>query len=214
MYKTIRQIHLWFSVPLGLVMSLISITGLIMLFEPDHSAGQQRPEFFLNVMRLHRWLFDAPAVKGAMTTGKMIVAISVCCMIVAIITGLILWWLRARKKLAPNLKIKINKGFRPFVSSLHVSGGLYVSIFLLIIAFTGLTWSFGWFRVWVSALFAIPKGSHIIYQIHTGAFGGLLTRVIWFVSALIGFLLPLTGYYLWLTRIFPHKKSIGNPRKS
>lgn len=39
-----------------------------------------------------------------------------------------------------------------------------------------------------------------IYSVHVGSFGGLTTRVLWFVAALLGALLPLTGYYLWYKR--------------
>lgn len=205
MYKTLRKIHLWFSVPLGLIMALVCLTGIILLFEPDHSAGQERPEFFLNVMRLHRWLFDAPPMKGAMTVGKMIVGVSVSCMVIALITGFILWWMRARKNLSSSLKIKFNKGWKPFFITLHTSGGFYVVLFLLVIALTGLTWSFGWYRQWIVDLFSIPKGSHVIYQIHTGGFGGWFTKIIWFIAVIVGFTLPLTGYYLWLSKK-SHKK--------
>lgn len=40
-----------------------------------------------------------------------------------------------------------------------------------------------------------------IYAIHTGSWGGIVTRILWFLSALLGAALPLTGYYLWFTRI-------------
>lgn len=200
MYKTIRKIHLWFALPLGLIMSLICITGLILLFEPAGAHGSDRSEFFLNVMRLHRWLFDAPAIKGAMSTGKMIVAISTICMAIAVITGMILWWIRARRNLSANLKITFNKGFATFCRTLHTSGGIYIAIILIILALTGLTWSFAPYRELFNAIFGIEKGSHIIYQIHTGAFAGILSRTIWFITALIGFTLPLTGYYLWIKR--------------
>lgn len=200
MYKSVKKIHLWFSVPLGLIMSTICLTGLIMLFEPAHEHGGERPDFFLDVMRLHRWLFDAPAVKGSMTAGKMIVAIATCCMIVAVITGVILWIKRCRGGIAKNLKVPVDKGFSKFITTLHTSGGIYFAIFLLVMAFTGLTWSFGWYRAFFNNLFAIEKGSHVIYAIHTGAFGGLFTKIIWGISVLAGFTLPLTGYYLWLKR--------------
>lgn len=201
MYKNLKRIHLWFSVPLGLVMALICITGFILLFEPSHAGGGERPDFFLNVMRLHRWLFDLPAQKGAMTTGKMIVAISTICMSISVISGIILWGMRARRALSKNLKITFNKGVKEFFISLHTSGGIYVSIFLLLIALTGLTWSFGGYRTFVNSLFGIAKGSHVIYAIHTGAFGGIVTKLIWGISVLTGLTLPLSGYYMWLTRI-------------
>ena len=41
-----------------------------------------------------------------------------------------------------------------------------------------------------------------IYSIHTGAWGGNLTRIIWFLAALLGATLPLTGYYLWIKRLY------------
>ena len=40
-----------------------------------------------------------------------------------------------------------------------------------------------------------------VYQIHVGSWGGLFTRILTFLSVLIGFTLPLTGYYLWIRRI-------------
>lgn len=40
-----------------------------------------------------------------------------------------------------------------------------------------------------------------IYSVHAGGFGGIVTRILWFVTSLIGATLPLTGYYLWWKRI-------------
>lgn len=200
MYKTIRRVHLWFSVPLGLVMALLCLTGLVLLFEPAHIPGGERSEFFLDVMRLHRWLFDAPEVKGTMTAGKMIVAISACCFVVSVVTGIWLWCLRARRNVSRNLKLRFNS-LGGFFTSLHTVGGIYIALFLLVMALTGLTWSFGWYRELFTSAFNIPDGSHIIYQIHTGAFGGIVTHIIWFITALIGLTLPISGYYMWLRRI-------------
>ena len=39
-----------------------------------------------------------------------------------------------------------------------------------------------------------------IYSIHTGSLGGIITRILWFLGALLGASLPLTGYYIWLIR--------------
>lgn len=200
MYKIIKKIHLWLAVPFGIVMMIICATGLILLFEPDHASGAPRSEFFLSVMRLHRWLFDAPAVKGGMTAGKMVIAITVCAMILVIVTGLIMWVMRARHNAKAALRITAQTP-RGFWTSLHVAGGFYVSIILLVMALTGLTWSFGGYREVVNAMFDIAKGSHAIYGVHTGAFGGIVTKSLWFVAALVGFLLPPTGYYMWIKRI-------------
>ena len=39
-----------------------------------------------------------------------------------------------------------------------------------------------------------------IYSMHVGSWGGMLTRILTFVAALIGASLPLTGYYLWIRK--------------
>lgn len=39
-----------------------------------------------------------------------------------------------------------------------------------------------------------------IYSVHVGSWGGMLTRILTFVVALIGASLPLTGYYLWIRK--------------
>lgn len=41
-----------------------------------------------------------------------------------------------------------------------------------------------------------------IFSVHVGNWGGLLTRILWFLAAMIGATLPLTGYYLWIKRKF------------
>lgn len=48
-----------------------------------------------------------------------------------------------------------------------------------------------------------PKSSKIrgwIYSVHVGSWGGILTRVLTFLAALLGATLPLTGYYLWMKK--------------
>ena len=41
-----------------------------------------------------------------------------------------------------------------------------------------------------------------IYSVHVGSWGGLVTRILTFLAALLGASLPLTGYYLWIKRKF------------
>lgn len=40
-----------------------------------------------------------------------------------------------------------------------------------------------------------------IYSVHVGSWGGLFTRILAFLAALIGASLPLTGYFLWIKRL-------------
>lgn len=40
-----------------------------------------------------------------------------------------------------------------------------------------------------------------IFSVHVGSWGGMFTRILTFMAALLGGTLPLTGYYLWLRRL-------------
>ena len=42
------------------------------------------------------------------------------------------------------------------------------------------------------------------YAFHTGSWGGMFTKIVYFLAALSGGVLPLSGYYLWWKRT--HKK--------
>ena len=48
-----------------------------------------------------------------------------------------------------------------------------------------------------------------IYSVHVGSWGGMLTRILTFVAALIGASLPLTGYYLWIRKKIKRRTGIS-----
>ena len=87
---------------------------------------------------------------------------------------------------------------------------MYALLFLLALALTGLTWSFPWYRDAFYSLFGdTMSGKEIhslVYSIHVGSWGGITTRILTFLAALIGGTLPLTGYYIWLWRIEKNRK--------
>ena len=45
-----------------------------------------------------------------------------------------------------------------------------------------------------------------IYSVHVGNWGGMFTRILTFIAALLGSALPLTGYYLWIKRLINVRK--------
>lgn len=380
MRKLFRQIHLWLSVPFGLIIALICFSGAMLVFEnevneltrpelyrvtksdteplsieqlmekvaatlPDSvsvtgvtiSSDPQRPYqvslskprrtsmivdqytgeikgksgrtgFFMTMFRLHRWLLDSmnPGNEGVFW-GKMIVGVSTLLFVFVLISGIVVWWPRTRKALKNSLKISATKGWRRFWYDLHVAGGMYALVFLLVMALTGLTWSFPWYRTAFYTVFGVEmkqnaahgqvatqekkggaerperrkggrreKGSLYsnwqkvydqlshqnpeykqisisagagsgatasvsfnrfgnqrasdrysfnpgngeitetslyqhqdksgkirgwIYSVHVGNWGGMLTRILSFIAALIGTALPLTGYYLWIKKL-------------
>jgi uncharacterized iron-regulated membrane protein len=46
-----------------------------------------------------------------------------------------------------------------------------------------------------------------IYAVHVGSWGGIVTRILTFLAALLGATLPLTGYYLWIRRLLNRRKT-------
>ena len=377
MKKIFRQIHLWLSVPFGLIISLICFSGAMLVFENevmelvrhelyyvkkvetvslpvdrlleeveltlpdsvsvtginvfsdperawqvnlskprrasvyvDQYTGEikgkyERPAFFVTMFRLHRWLLDSMKADGGAFWGKMIVGVSTLLFVVVLISGIVIWWPRTRKALKNSLRISVGRGFRRFWYDLHVAGGMYALFFLLAMALTGLTWSFGWYRTGFYKVFGVevqqggahggvtrrggkggdqsgknvshsssyvcwqqvyeqlalnnpgykqitlsdgaanvsfntfgnqrasdrykfnPHSGEIdevvlykdaekvgkirgwIYSVHVGSWGGMLTRLLTFIAALIGATLPLTGYYLWIKRIWRKKVRVS-----
>ena len=370
MKKIFRQLHIWLSLPIGLVVSVTCFTGAVLIFEPEISErahhdylyvaeagteplaidelmarveptlteGQEirgitifddasrsykvnlsqpkhgatyvdqysgevlgQPErlgFFRTMFRLHRWLMDTNPGDGSIFWGKMIVGVSTLLMVVVILVGLIVWLPTHLKSLGPRLKIKMRSGRHRLLYDLHVAGGFYATALLLVMALTGLTWSFSWYRDglysvlgieqtkslnnstkepkakrgerandatpyihWQSVYdeiaqqnlgakqITISKGSASvknsewgnqraadrytfdnasgrlqgaelyadstkankargwIYSLHVGNFGGIVTRIMWFLAAMLGATLPLTGYYLWIRRMVVKRRA-------
>ena len=166
----------------------------------------QRLPFFTTTFRLHRWLMGpSRSADGGIGWGKLVVGISTLMFVLVLISGLVIWWPRNCKVLKNHLVIKVRKGWRRFWHDLHVAGGIYTLLLLLALALTGLTWSFSW---WRDAVYTLLDGfmpaqeiRSLIRSIHMGTWGGLFSRILTCLAALIGGILPLTGYYIWLKRV-------------
>lgn len=390
MKKIFAKIHLWLSVPLGLVITVVCLSGAVLVFEgeitralhpelyrvavpanvrplrpsqlADRIRGQmpdslhlvslqlsarsdepcmaafretgrrqlsvdpytgavngwiESPAFFGTVRKLHRWLLDPPPSKGEKSVGKAIVGVSTLALVLILVSGLILWIPRSRKALRNRLKVSCTYGRRRFWHDCHVSLGFYATLLLLVMALTGLTWSFGWYRTAAYALFGAPQQTTAMqenpsrktdsgsrhergrsgertagrehgerqaetearpfdyavwdavlgqltthctayktivltqteaqvarqsamrridrvtfdprsgrlaeitlyeetprqqrlrgwfYALHTGTWGGIWTKILYFLAALIGASLPLTGYWLWWRRCMNKRK--------
>ncbi|MCC8175700.1 MAG: PepSY domain-containing protein [Bacteroidales bacterium] len=254
--------------------------------------GQEsRAGFFRTMFKLHRWLLDENV-----RNGKMIVGISTLVLVLILLTGIVVWIPKNRKGLRSRLKMNFTKGWHRLWLDLHVAGGFYASAILLILALTGLTWSFEWYGTAFYRLFGAAEetttGNHHrgrkedaptippsymlwqkvydelepqckegiettikdgsveiqldrlgnrmasdtysfdtrtgeltgyvpyaeadhetqvwgwVYSLHVGSWGGLITKILTFLAALLGATLPLTGYYLWFRRIHSKKRNV------
>jgi len=106
----------------------------------------QRAAFFTFMLRTHRWLLDSMKPDGGIFWGKVIVGTCTLLFVIILITGIVIWVPKTLKGLKNRLSITVRKGWRRFWYDLHVAGGMYALIFLLLMALTGLTWSFSWYR--------------------------------------------------------------------
>jgi uncharacterized iron-regulated membrane protein len=240
--------------------------------------------FYRTLFYTHRWLMMTDKWAG-ISPGKLITGVSTLILVAILISGIFIWLPRARKNLGKSLQIHTTKGWRRFNYDLHVAGGAYISVGLLVLALTGLMWSFQWYRAgvftlfgakteiskkhdkvnnttvetpnytaWNNALSALrmqhpkavyysvnnkeirryynqygntsaydtylfdketgtltetipyankPKSSQVMawaYTLHIGAWGGFVGRIITCFISLMGGILPLTGYYLWIKK--------------
>lgn len=98
-----------------------------------------KESFFYWVMDLHRWMLSGDI-------GKTVVGISTILFLFILITGIVLWWPKNKAILKQRLKIKTKAGFKRWNHDFHIVFGFYSAIFLFVLAFTGLAWSFEWFN--------------------------------------------------------------------
>ena len=76
--------------------------------------------------------------------GSFIVELAASWAIVMILTGLYLWWPRERVGLGGVLYPRFRQGGRIFWRDLHAVTGIWVSVFVLFLLFTGLPWAKSW----------------------------------------------------------------------
>ncbi|MDR1450930.1 MAG: PepSY domain-containing protein [Helicobacteraceae bacterium] len=98
-------------------------------------------EFFSLMIRWHRWLGDP-----SRSWGKQAVAIATIALIVITITGLVVYFPFMKRNFYSSLTIDFKKKGRGFLYKLHSVFGVWTLIFVLLMSFTGLWWSYDWYR--------------------------------------------------------------------
>ncbi|MDR2756783.1 MAG: PepSY domain-containing protein [Planctomycetaceae bacterium] len=117
--------------------------------------GVSLNRFFMSMTQLHRNLWISYRIEQLgprSSLGSLIVGVATLIFVVVMLSGLVLWlprtWQSFLKWRAwkPGFKVRFRKGFWCFIHDLHNTVGFYCLIPLLILALTGLCWSFGWYR--------------------------------------------------------------------
>jgi len=100
--------------------------------------------FFRFVLQLHRWL--AMGEIGQLELGRSITGISTLALIFFCLSGLYLRWPRHAASIRAWLAFDWAKKGRSFHWDLHAVAGTWVLLFYLLLALTGLYWSYDWYR--------------------------------------------------------------------
>ncbi|AHF14045.1 PepSY-associated TM helix domain-containing protein [Niabella soli] len=104
----------------------------------DTQTGSSR--FFMTVMKMHRWLLMEQG------TGRIIVGVATVIFALMLLSGIILWLPRRFRYWKQGLTILFRGKWKRINHDLHNTLGFYAFIFLLIMALTGLCWSFEGYR--------------------------------------------------------------------
>lgn len=103
-------------------------------------------EFFNITEQLHRQLLLVKPV------GSVVIGSSILLFLIMLITGFVLWLPKNIKQLKRNMSVKWSAKWKRVNYDLHNSLGFYVLPFAMLIAITGLVWSFKW---WESGIYRI-----------------------------------------------------------
>jgi uncharacterized iron-regulated membrane protein len=114
--------------------------------------------FFQVVFRLHRWLMLDTEI------GRPIVGVATLIFVVMIFSGLVIWFPKKIKNWKQGLKIKTSGNWKRVNHDLHNALGIYAALFLLVMALTGLTWSFEWYKEGFTNMFAGKKAEQAQFK--------------------------------------------------
>ncbi|UZR99385.1 PepSY-associated TM helix domain-containing protein [Chondrinema litorale] len=108
-------------------------------------------EFFMVMFRLHRWLLLD------MNVGRPIVGWATVIFVIILLTGMVIWFPQKVKYWRQGLKIKSNAGWKRINHDLHNALGFYAFILMLVMALTGLQWSFEWYRTGLYDILGVDR---------------------------------------------------------
>lgn len=108
-------------------------------------------DFFMFFFKLHRWLtFEG----DTQWIGKNAVALATIACIILTIGGVIVYWSRVKNNFLRSFTFSFKSKNRAFLSTMHSAIGMWVVPFFLLMCFTGLYWSYDWYR---SAMFTVMQ---------------------------------------------------------
>lgn len=108
-------------------------------------------QFFRTVRSLHRWLL-IPSEEGGINIGRQITGFSAFALVYFALSGLYLRWPRRPLNWRNWFRIDFSLKGRNFYWALHSVIGTWVLVVYLLLALTGLSWSYAWYKSGLSQL--------------------------------------------------------------
>lgn len=108
-------------------------------------------QFFRTVRSLHRWLL-IPSEEGGINIGRQITGFSAFALVYFALSGLYLRWPRRPLNWRNWFRIDFSLKGRNFYWALHSVVGTWVLVVYLLLALTGLSWSYSWYKSGLSQL--------------------------------------------------------------
>lgn len=110
----------------------------------------KQQSFFHFVEEIHRGL-----VAGRV--GKLVMGINSIIFVFILGTGLVLWWPATRRALSSRLRVKWDSSWKRVTYDWHTALGFYSSLFLLVMALTGVGMAFDWVGKGINTLTHSPQ---------------------------------------------------------
>ena len=93
--------------------------------------------FFHTIMGLHRWLG-----MDNYKLGRQFVGIATIIFIFMLISGIVLWWPKSKYQVKHKMSLRLSRNFNILNYKLHINYGFYSAIFLVILAITGICFTY------------------------------------------------------------------------
>lgn len=225
MKRIFRFIHKWLSIPIGLVITVICLTGALLVFQDEievlansslykvdntstgaiplnilvpkinAASGKEiasiqissdtKRSYVVSMKKEPKMKYFVDQYSGSIlgsrstendtfkfikkihtslgindkALGRKIIGTSTLLFVIILISGIVLWVPKSRKRISSGFKVVLGKGMNRAMFTIHNTLGMYACILLLLCALTGMMWSFGWYRNSVLSFFKeeVPK---------------------------------------------------------
>lgn len=200
--QVLFQIHLWVGVAVGLYVTLMSVTGSIIVFRDDLSR-------WISV----DWLVNLHENLLSGDRGRLLNGVGAICMTTVCVTGAVIWW-PGLKNWRRSLEVSWGSRFARLNWDTHSALGFWCFFFILMWGISGVYFSFPDAFNNVSAVLD-PRDKYadqifsVLSQLHFGRFGWY-TKALWSVLGLVPALLAFTGLFVCCHRMIYHRSANPN----